>query len=82
MKILLVMHDLCEGVHRYDMCVIIQKLRDSKYFTLKTLNARIKFLTYLKTEKNCPPSINYKATFTKWPNNFFSFRNVMSRSEL
>lgn len=49
-----VMHDLCEGVHRYDMCVIIKKLLDSNYFSLKTLNARIKYFTYLKTEKNCP----------------------------
>lgn len=52
-----VMHDLCEGVHRYDMCVIIQKLLDRNYFSLKTLNARIKFFTYLKSEKNCPPPV-------------------------
>lgn len=52
-----VMHDLCEGIHRYDMCVIIKQLLDSNYFSLKTLNARIKFFTYLKTEKNCPPSV-------------------------
>lgn len=51
-----VMHDLCEGIHRYDMCAIINKLLNSNYFSLKTLNARIKFFTYLKTEKNCPPS--------------------------
>ncbi|XP_063541728.1 uncharacterized protein LOC134750483 [Cydia strobilella] len=52
-----VMHDLCEGVHRYDMSIIIKQLLDSNYFSLKTLNARIKFFTYLRTEKNCPPSV-------------------------
>lgn len=39
------------------MCIIIKNLLDSYYFSLKTLNTRIKFFTYLRTEKNCPPSV-------------------------
>lgn len=50
-----VMHDLFEGVHRYDMCVIINNLISKKYFTLNMLNSRIKYHTYNKFEKNIPP---------------------------
>lgn len=52
-----VMHDLCEGIHRYDMCLIINKLLEKKYFTLDNLNRRVKYFTYLSSEKNYPPPI-------------------------
>lgn len=52
-----VMHDLCEGVHRYDMCLIIKHFINNKYFNLNNLNSRIKYFAYMKSEKNRPPPV-------------------------
>lgn len=52
-----VMHDLFEGVHRYDMAQIISKLISDKYFTLETLNSRIQYFKYDSCDKNIPPPI-------------------------
>lgn len=52
-----VMHDLCEGVHRYSMAFIINKLIADQYFSLETLNSRIKYFTYQSFEKNVPAEI-------------------------
>jgi len=52
------MHDIPEGVARYDMAVIINHLIIKKYFTLDILNKRIELFNYGITErKNIPPSI-------------------------
>lgn len=53
-----VMHDLFEGVHRYDMLLIINQLIKKKYFTLDILNSRLKFATYNNFEKNIPPGFS------------------------
>lgn len=55
-----IMHDIYEGVLRYDMAVIIKALIDQKKFTLTNLNSRIKYFNYEMTEKNIPPSINHE----------------------
>jgi len=53
------MHDVTEGVARYDMAVIITQLINDKYITLETLNNRIILFEYGVTEKkNSPPPIN------------------------
>lgn len=49
-----IMHDLYEGVHRYDMALIIQYLIDKKLITLELLNSRLKFFNYDSFEKNVP----------------------------
>lgn len=52
-----VMHDLYEGVHRYDMALIIDKLITERFFTLDLINARLQYLTYEIHDKNTPPCI-------------------------
>jgi len=53
------MHDVTEGVARYNMAVIINYLISNKYFSLEDLNNRILLFEYGITErKNCPPPIN------------------------
>jgi len=52
-----VMHDLYEGILRYDMANIISKLIDLNYFTLESLNFKIKYNLYNPHEKNIPPTI-------------------------
>lgn len=52
-----IMHDLYEGVLRYDMANIISKLIHLKYFTLESLNFKIKYNLYDPHEKNIPPAI-------------------------
>lgn len=53
------MHDILEGVARYDMAVIVQHFIIEKYFTLDQLNSRIVLYQYGVTEnKNCPPKIS------------------------
>lgn len=52
-----IMHDLFEGVHRYDIALIIWSLIRHKFFTLNTLNSRIKYLSYHTFETNKPPYI-------------------------
>jgi len=55
------MHDIPEGVARYDMAVIINSLIQEKYFTLDELNSRIQLFAYGVTEqKNSPPSISQR----------------------
>lgn len=46
-----IMHDLYEGVLRYDMANIISKLIDLNYFTLESLNFKIKYNLYNPHEK-------------------------------
>ncbi|XP_047998826.1 uncharacterized protein LOC125236159 isoform X1 [Leguminivora glycinivorella] len=52
-----VMHDLCEGVHRYSMASIIQSFINKKVFTLDQLNSRTKYFTYTRSEHNHPPPV-------------------------
>lgn len=53
------MHDIPEGVARYDMALVIKNLIDEKYFTLNQLNSRITLFNYGVTErKNFPPKIS------------------------
>lgn len=53
------MHDVLEGVARYDTAVIMNHLIGKNFFTLDILNKRIELFNYGITErKNTPPSIN------------------------
>lgn len=52
-----VMHDLYEGVLRYDMANVMSKLIYLNYFTLESLNFKIKYNLYNPHEKNIPPVI-------------------------
>jgi len=53
------MHDVSEGVARYDMAVIINCLINHEYFSLEDLNQRILLFEYGMTEsKNIPPPIS------------------------
>jgi len=40
-----IMHDLYEGIYRYDMAFIIQYFIQNKYFSLSILNFRIKYFS-------------------------------------
>lgn len=51
------MHDILEGVLRYDMAVIVSALLNEKYFNVETLNFKIKYNVYDSFEKNIPPSL-------------------------
>lgn len=52
------MHDIPEGVGRYDMALIISGIIEHGYFTLNELNSRIRLFSYGLTErKNIPPLI-------------------------
>lgn len=52
------MHDIPEGVARYDMALIISGLIEQNYFSLIELNNRILMFNYGVTEKkNSPPCI-------------------------
>jgi len=52
------MHDILEGVARYDIALVIKNLIEKKYFTLNQLNSRITLFEYGVIErKNCPPKI-------------------------
>lgn len=42
------MHDMLEGILRYDMAQIISQLIKRKYFSLEQLNERIKYLSFQK----------------------------------
>lgn len=69
------MHDIVEGVARYDMALIINSLIDLKYITLDILNTRIELFDYGMTEKrNTPPKINH--------NNLIKGSVIMSASEM
>ncbi|XP_026823800.1 uncharacterized protein LOC105276340 [Ooceraea biroi] len=52
-----IMHDLFEGVYRYDMALIIQHFIENKYFSFTTLNSRIKYFPYNNFEQNKPPLV-------------------------
>ncbi|CAI6372799.1 unnamed protein product [Macrosiphum euphorbiae] len=53
------MHDVSEGVARYDMALIINYLINNKYFSLENLNNRLMLFEYGVTEsKNKPPTIS------------------------
>lgn len=45
------MHDITEGVARYDMALIITRLIKDKYFDLECLNNRIMLFEYGFSEK-------------------------------
>lgn len=51
-----VMHDICEGIHRYGMALIINKLIQEGCFTLEQLNDRIKFFDF--NSSNPPPAVS------------------------
>lgn len=55
-----IMHDLFEGIHRYDMCIFIDYFIKNQYFCLETLNSRVKFFNYRYQEKNIPPAVAKK----------------------
>lgn len=46
-----IMHDLYEGVYRYDIALIIKSLVDEKLFSLEALNEHIKYFEYSYNEK-------------------------------
>lgn len=48
------MHDLLEGVLRYDMAFLIDELIKKKYFTLDHLNNRIKFFKFSRADIGNP----------------------------
>lgn len=53
------MHDVSEGVARYDMATIISYLISNKYFSLEDLNHRVILFEYgLIDKKNSPPPIS------------------------
>lgn len=53
------MHDVSEGVARYDMATIISYLINNKYFSLEELNLRIISFEYgVIDQKNSPPPIS------------------------
>lgn len=52
-----VMHDLYEGILRYDMANIISKLITLIYFAIETLNFKVKYNLYNPYEINIPPAI-------------------------
>lgn len=52
-----IMHDVYEGVHRYVMPKVINYLISKKYFSLETLNSRVRFFQYDTDERNVPPVI-------------------------
>lgn len=53
------MHDVSEGVARYDMALIINYLINNKYFSIENLNNRLISFEYGVTEcKNKPPTIS------------------------
>jgi len=53
-----VMHDLYEGILRYMANIISKKkLIDLNYFTLESLNFKIKYNLYNPHEKNISPAI-------------------------
>lgn len=55
------MHDIFEGICHYDMCHIINKLIDMKYFTLDVLNDRKYMFNYGEIEiGNLSPAISIK----------------------
>lgn len=51
------MHDVYEGIHRYDMTLILNKLLQEKWFSLEILNSRVKYYTYDYNEHNHPPPV-------------------------
>lgn len=51
------MHDLYEGVFRYEMALIIVKFIGEELCSLDTLNSRVKYFEYDYFEKNKPPEI-------------------------
>jgi len=69
------MHDVTEGVARYDMALIITHLIKDQYFTLECLNNRIMLFEYgFSEKKNSPPAINQ--------NNLNNGCIIMSSSEM
>lgn len=52
-----IMHDLFEGIHRYEMAVIIENFIERNLFTLDNLNSRIKYFVYDNLDRNKPTKI-------------------------
>lgn len=52
-----IMHDLFEGIYRYDMALIINHYIQLNYFSITTLNSRIQYFSYDNFQKNKPPSV-------------------------
>lgn len=48
------MHDMLEGVLRYDMAFLINDLIKKQYFDLNHLNRRIKFFKFTKADRGSP----------------------------
>lgn len=69
------MHDIFEGVLRYDMAFLINDLIKNKYFDLSQLNCRIKFFKHSKADLGIAPPL-IKNEHLK--NNYL----VMSSSEM
>lgn len=54
------MHDITEGICRYDMALIIKNLIDINFISLEILNNHIELFDYGMTEnKNVPSKISY-----------------------
>lgn len=69
-----VMHDMFEGVLRYDMASIIYLLIKEGFSSLDSLNSKIKFAIYDPFETNIPPNIKL--------DNLKKGKIVMSSSEM
>lgn len=55
------MHDVFEGILRYDMAYLINHLINKKYFDLNRLNSRIQFFKFSKADiGNAMPSIKHE----------------------
>lgn len=52
-----IMHDLFEGVHRYELPRILKGLIDNNCFSLQTLNIKIKYSAYEYQARNIVPCI-------------------------
>ncbi|KYN22123.1 hypothetical protein ALC57_05487 [Trachymyrmex cornetzi] len=53
------MHDILEGICRYDLAKILRYFIDEKqFFTLEILNKRILFFDHISSNKNIPPNLS------------------------
>ncbi|XP_023309772.1 uncharacterized protein LOC111691352, partial [Anoplophora glabripennis] len=52
-----IMHDLFEGIHRYDMALFINYFIKHNFFSINTLNSRLRYFHFDNLENNYPPDI-------------------------
>lgn len=54
-----IMHDLFEGIHRYEMALIVANFVERDFFTLNYLNNRIQYFLYDNLDRNKPTEIKH-----------------------